>query len=78
MENELTAKATVPGQQLPSAELPAGFLDMVDDLKSIVRGAHVRHPARHRCRRPFHEHMTGRPRTPPPPTPSPYARPHDD
>ncbi|MET9975521.1 YhcG family protein [Streptomyces microflavus] len=42
MENELTAKATVPGQQRPSAELPAGFLDMVDDLKSIVRGAHVR------------------------------------
>ncbi|SCG09752.1 Protein of unknown function, partial [Streptomyces sp. Ncost-T6T-2b] len=50
MENELTAPAKVPGQQQPSTELPAGpptglpdgFLDMVDDLKTIVRGAHVR------------------------------------
>lgn len=43
MENELAATAKVPGQQQqPAAELPAGFLDMVDDLKTIVRGAHVR------------------------------------
>lgn len=46
MENELTNRTTgkaVPGRQQPApSELPAGFLDMVDDLKSIVRGAHVR------------------------------------
>ncbi|GAA1377513.1 PDDEXK nuclease domain-containing protein [Streptomyces beijiangensis] len=40
MSDEITAKAvSLPAQ---SSELPAGFFDMVDDLKSIVRGAHVR------------------------------------
>ncbi len=34
------AGAVVPAQQ--QGELPAGFHDMIDDLKSIVRGAHVR------------------------------------
>ncbi|MFD5983001.1 DUF1016 N-terminal domain-containing protein [Streptomyces cyaneofuscatus] len=43
MENELAATPKVPGQQKSRpTELPAGFLDMVDDLKTIVRGAHVR------------------------------------
>ncbi|MFJ6848963.1 YhcG family protein [Streptomyces sp. NPDC091271] len=40
MENELMAEATVPAQQ--RGELPPGFHEMVDDLKSIVRGAHMR------------------------------------
>ncbi|MFB6658626.1 YhcG family protein [[Kitasatospora] papulosa] len=40
MNNELTGKAVVPAQH--RAELPPGFHDMLDDLKSIVRGAHVR------------------------------------
>ncbi|MFC9948311.1 PDDEXK nuclease domain-containing protein [Streptomyces pratensis] len=40
MDNELMAGAVVPAQQ--QGELPAGFHDMIDDLKSIVRGAHVR------------------------------------
>ncbi|MEU0163582.1 DUF1016 N-terminal domain-containing protein [Streptomyces sp. NPDC006261] len=43
LENELAATPQVPGQQqAPPAELPAGLLDMADDLKTIVRGAHVR------------------------------------
>ncbi|MFD9855455.1 YhcG family protein [[Kitasatospora] papulosa] len=40
MNNELTGKAVVPAQH--RGELPPGFHDMLDDLKSIVRGAHVR------------------------------------
>ncbi|WP_327329569.1 PDDEXK nuclease domain-containing protein [Streptomyces sp. NBC_01208] len=40
MENELTAEAVVPAQH--RTELPPGFYEMVDDLKSIVRGAHLR------------------------------------
>ncbi|MFJ4837943.1 YhcG family protein [Streptomyces sp. NPDC088746] len=40
MDNELMAEATVPAQQ--RGELPPGFHEMVDDLKSIVRGAHMR------------------------------------
>ncbi|MFB4422976.1 YhcG family protein [Streptomyces sp. QL37] len=40
MDNEITAKAVVPAQQ--QAELPVGFYEMLGDLKSIVRSAHVR------------------------------------
>ncbi|CAM5473904.1 DUF1016 N-terminal domain-containing protein [Streptomyces atroolivaceus] len=40
MDNELTTEAAVPAQG--RTELPAGFHEMVDDLKPIVRGAHVR------------------------------------
>jgi len=40
VDNELTAEAVVPAQH--RGELPAGFYEMVDDLKSIVRGAHAR------------------------------------
>ncbi|MFD6276533.1 YhcG family protein [Streptomyces sp. NPDC060209] len=40
MDSELTPQAVVPAQQ--RAELPRGFYEMIDDLKSIVRGAHVR------------------------------------
>ncbi|MEW2605404.1 PDDEXK nuclease domain-containing protein [Streptomyces sp. NPDC047916] len=40
MNNELTGKAVVPAQH--RGELPPGFHDMLDDLKPIVRGAHVR------------------------------------
>lgn len=40
MDNELTAEAVVPAQH--RGGLPPGFYDMLDDLKSIVRGAHVR------------------------------------
>lgn len=39
MENEIAAKAVVPAQ---GSELPSGFFELVDELKSIVRGAHVR------------------------------------
>ncbi|MDJ0466685.1 DUF1016 N-terminal domain-containing protein [Streptomyces sp. H27-C3] len=39
MDSELTAKAVVPAR---TSELPPGFCQMVDDLKSIVRGAHMR------------------------------------
>ncbi|MEN8654767.1 PDDEXK nuclease domain-containing protein [Streptomyces sp. 21So2-11] len=39
MDSELTAKPVVPAQ---TSELPPGFYQMVDDLKSIVRGAHMR------------------------------------
>lgn len=40
MDNEPKTKAVVPGQR--ASELPPGFHEMIDDLKSIVRGAHVR------------------------------------
>ncbi|MCX4675437.1 PDDEXK nuclease domain-containing protein [Streptomyces sp. NBC_01433] len=40
MDSELTAKAVVPGAR--TSDLPPGFNEMVDQLKSIVRGAHVR------------------------------------
>ncbi|MFG3177888.1 YhcG family protein [[Kitasatospora] papulosa] len=40
MNNELKGKAVVPAQH--RGELPPGFHDMLDDLKPIVRGAHVR------------------------------------
>ncbi|WP_329120525.1 PDDEXK nuclease domain-containing protein [Streptomyces sp. NBC_01465] len=40
MSDEITANSvSLPAQ---SSELPSGFFDMIDDLKSIVRGAHVR------------------------------------
>jgi hypothetical protein len=38
--NELTARAVLPAQQ--RTELPSDFHEMIDDLKSIVRGAQVR------------------------------------
>ncbi|MFG2600363.1 YhcG family protein [Streptomyces sp. NPDC048462] len=40
MDNGTTAKTVIPAQQ--AAELPPGFHEMIDDLKSLVRGAHVR------------------------------------
>ncbi|MFC5917368.1 PDDEXK nuclease domain-containing protein [Streptomyces pulveraceus] len=40
MDNEPSSKAVVPGQR--GSELPPGFHEMIDDLKSVVRGAHVR------------------------------------
>lgn len=40
MESEIAAKAVVPRQG--TSELPAGFFELIDDLKSVVRGAHVR------------------------------------
>lgn len=40
MDSTTTSKAVIPAQQ-PSG-LPPGFHAMIDDLKSIVRGAHVR------------------------------------
>lgn len=40
MDSNTTPKAVVPAQQ--GAGLPPGFHEMIDDLKSIVRGAHVR------------------------------------
>ncbi|MEU9318885.1 DUF1016 N-terminal domain-containing protein [Streptomyces sp. NPDC048295] len=40
MDNESNTKAVVPGQR--SSELPPGFNEMTDGLKSIARGAHVR------------------------------------
>ncbi|WP_242644845.1 PDDEXK nuclease domain-containing protein, partial [Streptomyces laculatispora] len=40
MDSTTTSKAVVPVQQ--GAELPPHFHEMIDDLKSIVRGAHVR------------------------------------
>ncbi|MFH8756182.1 YhcG family protein [Streptomyces atroolivaceus] len=40
MDDELTTEAAVPAQG--RTELPADFYEMADDLKSIVRGAHVR------------------------------------
>ncbi|MFC8230906.1 DUF1016 N-terminal domain-containing protein [Streptomyces sp. NPDC057287] len=40
MDNELTAEAVVPAQN--RAELPPGFYETIDVLKSIVRGAHLR------------------------------------
>jgi predicted nuclease of restriction endonuclease-like (RecB) superfamily len=40
MDNEPKTKAVVPGQR--ASELPPGFHEMIDDPKSIVRGAHVR------------------------------------
>ncbi|SFY36642.1 Protein of unknown function [Streptomyces atratus] len=39
MDNEAESKAVVPAQR--ASELPPGFREMIDDLKSIVRGAHV-------------------------------------
>lgn len=39
MENEIAAKAVVPAQ---TSGLPSGFFELVDELKSIVRGARVR------------------------------------
>lgn len=40
MDSNITPKAVVPAQQ--GSGLPPGFHEMIDDLKSIVRGAHVR------------------------------------
>ncbi|MEU8709333.1 PDDEXK nuclease domain-containing protein [Streptomyces sp. NPDC048565] len=40
MNDELAAEAVMPAQS--RTELPSGFYEMLDDLKSIVRGAHVR------------------------------------
>ncbi|MFI6650970.1 YhcG family protein [Streptomyces sp. NPDC050529] len=40
MDSNITPKAVVPAQQ--GSELPSGFHEMIGDLKSIVRGAHVR------------------------------------
>ncbi|MFE9728119.1 YhcG family protein [Streptomyces sp. NPDC005794] len=40
VDNELTTETVVPAQR--GAELPPGYHEMIDDLKSIVRGAHVR------------------------------------
>ncbi|MFE3253583.1 YhcG family protein [Streptomyces sp. NPDC059209] len=39
MESKIAAKAVVPAQ---ASELPTGFFELIDDLKSLVRGAHVR------------------------------------
>lgn len=38
-ESTNTANAAVPAQ---ASELPQGFFELVDDLKSLVRGAHAR------------------------------------
>ncbi|WAP56825.1 PDDEXK nuclease domain-containing protein [Streptomyces sp. S465] len=39
MQNELAKQTPIPAQ---GSELPPGFFELVDDLKAIVRGAHVR------------------------------------
>ncbi|WLQ41732.1 DUF1016 N-terminal domain-containing protein [Streptomyces laculatispora] len=43
MDSNTTPKAVVPAQQGSGGSgLPPGFHEMIDDLKAIVRGAHVR------------------------------------
>ncbi|MFD3610531.1 hypothetical protein ACFWXA_21055 [Streptomyces atroolivaceus] len=44
MDNELATEAAVPAQG--RTELPAGFYEMVDDLKPIVRGGMCAHSSR--------------------------------
>ncbi|MFI6083944.1 DUF1016 N-terminal domain-containing protein [Streptomyces sp. NPDC051217] len=39
MDSKIAAKTVVPAQ---ASGLPAGFFALIDDLKSLVRGAHVR------------------------------------